>query len=229
MTDTLLLGPVSFQGFELPGRIGFGGRQILAVHVLPGGARVIDAMGRDDADIAWTGAFSGPDAADRARMLDAMRVAGSVLPLAWDAFCYLVVIRAFEAAYEQSFWVPYRISCTVVADQAQSPGSVAVSLATSLLGDLASAVLDGVDTAAAVAALGVIGATSPGTSGYAAAQSAVGQVSATIGAGMDTSGAALLAAPDPATAATAAGSLATLADANGYVGRTLANLNNAET
>lgn len=229
MTDVLLLGPVSFQGFELPGRIGFGGKQILAVHVLPGGARVIDAMGRDDADIAWSGAFSGSDAADRARLLDAMRVSGSVLPLAWDAFCYLVVIRAFEAAYEQSFWVPYRISCTVVADRAQSPASVAVSLATSLLGDLASAAADGVDASAAVAALAVTGATAPGTAGYATALSAVGQVSSTIAAGMASSGTALLAAPDPGTAATAAGSLATLADANGYVGRTLANLNNAES
>jgi hypothetical protein len=227
MTDVLLLGPVSFQGFELPARIGFGGRQTLAVHVLPGGARVIDAMGRDDTDIAWSGAFSGPDAADRARLLDAMRAAGAVLPLAWDAFCYLVVIRAFEAVYEQAFWVPYRVSCTVVADQAQSPAILATSLLTGLLGDLASVTADGMDAVAAVAALGASGATAPGTGAYAAALGAVGQLAGGIGAGMIASGAALLAAPDPATAATAAGSLAMFADANGYAGRTLANLTNA--
>jgi hypothetical protein len=217
MTDILLLGPVSFQSFELPARIGFGGGQRLAVHVLPGGARVIDAMGRDDADIVWTGVFSGSDAADRARLLDAMRVAGSVLPLAWDAFCYLVVIRAFEAAYEKVNWVPYRIACTAVA-----------SLLTNVLGDLASAALDGVDTSAATAALTVTGATALGTGAYAAAQSAVGQMSAGIASGMAMSGAALLAAPDPATAASAAGTLATLADANGFIGRTQANLDSAE-
>jgi len=228
MTDILLLGPVSFQNFELPARIGFGGGQRLAVHVLPGGARVIDAMGRDDADIVWSGIFSGGDAADRARLLDAMRVAGSVLPLAWDAFCYLVVIRAFEAAYEKANWVPYRISCTVLADQAQSPASTVASLLTNVLGDLASAALDGVDTSAATAALAATGATALGTAAYATAQSAVGQMSASIASGMATSGAALLAAPDPATAATAAGTLATLADANGFVGRTQANLDSAE-
>src|SRR5277367_6265103 len=120
MSDYLQLGPVSFQDFELPGRIRFGGAQRLAVHVLPGGARVIDAMGPDDADIAWGGAFSGVDAADNARALDLMRVQGGVWTLAWDAFCYLVVIREFAAAYEHSNWVPYRISCTVVQDLAQS-------------------------------------------------------------------------------------------------------------
>jgi hypothetical protein len=229
MADDLLLGPVSFQGYELPARIGFGGGQRLAVHVLPGGARVIDAMGRDDADIAWSGAFAGADAADRARMLDAMRVAGGVLPLAWDAFCYLVVIRVFEAAYERPNWVPYRIACTVVADRAQSPALVVASLLTGLLGDLASVAADGVDASAAVAALAVTGATAPGTAGYAAALGAVGQVAGTISASMATSGAALLAAPDPATAAAAAGSLAMFADANGYAGRSLANLNNAES
>jgi hypothetical protein len=229
MTDVLLLGSVSFQNFELPGHIGFGGTQRLAVHVLPGGARVIDAMGRDDAEIAWRGTFSGPDAADRARLLDAMRVSGAVQSLAWDAFCYLVVISSFEANYERASWVPYRISCTVVADQAQSSATSVVSLSTMLLADLASAALDGVDTTLAVAALGVTGATSPGTPGYAAAQVALSQVQGNIGTNMTSVGAALLAAPDPATAATAAGSLAQYADANGYVGRTLANLDNAET
>jgi hypothetical protein len=228
MADDLLLGPVSFQGFELPGRIVFGGRQRMAVHILPGGTRVIDAMGRDDADISWSGAFSGADAADRARLLDAMRVEGAVLSLAWDAFCYLVVIASFEAAYETVNWVPYRITCKVVADQAQSVATEVVSLATSLLGDLATAATGGVDASAAVTALGVSGATAPGTVAYAQALGAVGQVGSTISAGMTTAGSALLAAPDPATAATAAGTLANLANAQGYVGRTLANLSSAE-
>jgi len=229
MADELLLGPVSFQGFELPGRIDFGGEQRLAVHVLPGGARVIDALGRDDADISWEGYFSGGDAADRARLLDAMRATGSVLPLAWDAFCYLVVIRSFDAAYVKTNWVPYRISCTVVADQAQAAVSEPASLITGLLGDLATVASDGVDASAAVAALGLAGATAPGTTAYAAALAAVGQVSVSIGTSMTSSGTALLAAQDPATAAAAAGTLAMNADANGFLGRTLANLTNAET
>src|ERR1700759_4325505 len=100
MTDFLLLGSVTFQDFELPPRIVFGGAQRLAIHRLPGGARVIDAMGRDDGEISWSGAFSGADAADRARQLDLVRAQGAVLPLAWDAFAYLVVIARFAADYE---------------------------------------------------------------------------------------------------------------------------------
>ena len=69
----LLLGPVVFQDFELPGWVRFGGAQRLAVHQMPGGARVIDMLGRDDAEICWSGVFSGSDAPERARLIDLMR------------------------------------------------------------------------------------------------------------------------------------------------------------
>ena len=42
--QTLLLGSVQFADFELPTSITWGGAQSLAVHRLPGGVRVIDAM-----------------------------------------------------------------------------------------------------------------------------------------------------------------------------------------
>jgi hypothetical protein len=223
MSDYLQLGPVSFQDFALPGRVRFGGAQRLAVHTLPGGVRVIDAMGRNDADIAWSGAFSGPDAADQARAIDLMRAEGQVWTLSWDAFCYLVVIGSFDASYEHVNWVPYRISCTVVQDLAQSAVSLVASLATSVLGDLAS--VTAVDTSTAVAALGVTGALSPGTTTYSGTVGAVGAVVAQAQAGMASAGSALLVAQDPASAAVAAGQLATCADASGYAGRALANLN----
>jgi hypothetical protein len=84
----LLFGPVLFQDFELPASITWGGAHSLAIHRLPGGARIIDAMGRDDADITWSGIFSGEDASFRARALDLMRAEGSVWPLTWDSFFY---------------------------------------------------------------------------------------------------------------------------------------------
>ena len=211
MSGYLQLGPVSFQDFELPGQIRFGGKQRLAVHVLPGGTRVIDALGRDDGDIGWSGTFSSADAADRARAIDLMRVQGAVWTLAWDAFCYLVVIDGFDATYERVNWVPYRISCKVVRDLAQTIAVVVESVATGVLGDL-----------------GVAGAVSPGTAGYAGAIAAVGAVVAQAQAGISSAGASLMAAQDPATAATAAGQLATAADANGYAGRALENLDNLE-
>lgn len=225
MSDYLQLGPVSFRDFELPERIRFGGTQRLAVHVLPGGARVIDAMGRDDADIAWSGTFSGADAASRARAIDLMRAQGGVWTLAWDAFCYLVVIGRLDAAYEHSNWVPYRISCKVVQDLAQSAVNFAASVATSVLADLGA--VAGIDTSVAVTALAATGAFSPGSAAYAGAIGAVGAVRTQAQAGMRSAGGSLLAARDPTSAATAAGQLASYADANGYAGRALVNLDNA--
>ena len=70
MPGTPMLGPVVFRDFEVPERINLGGRQRLAVHMLPGGGRVVDAMGPDDAPIRWSGTFSGVDAAERVRMLE---------------------------------------------------------------------------------------------------------------------------------------------------------------
>ena len=225
MSDYLQLGAVTFQDFEIPARIRFGGAQRLAVHVLPGGARVIDAMGRDDADIAWSGMFSGGDAADRARAIDLMRAQGGVWTLAWDEFCYLVVIGRFDAAYEHSNWVPYQISCKVVQDLAQSPVAIAVSVGTGVLADLG--VVTAMDTSVAVTALAATGAFSVGTAAYAGAVSAVGALVSQAQAGMGSAGTSLLAAQDPTSAATAAGQLAYYADANGYAGRALANLDNA--
>ncbi|HET9019773.1 MAG TPA: hypothetical protein VFN46_09305, partial [Acetobacteraceae bacterium] len=218
--------PVTFQNFELPARIGFGGAQRLAVHHLPGGARVIDAMGRDDAPILWSGAFAGPDAADRARLLDLLRVEGLPLPLAWDEFAYLVVIARFEAIYERPNWVPYRIACTVLLDQTQAVTDVAVPLIATLGADL-SAAGGVVETGAAQAALTVPGAATLGTSAYDAAVQAVGAAQGAAQAGMAGAGAALTAAGDPVSAATAAGQLAQMVDANGFLSRAASNLANA--
>lgn len=226
MSGFLLLGPVTFQTFELPPRIGFGGEQRLAVHRLPGGGRVIDAMGPDDAPIVWSGAFAGPDAADRARVLDLLRAEGLALPLAWDAFAYLVVIAAFEAIYERPNWVPYRIACTVLLDQTQVATALVAPLATTVLGDL-SAASSGVDTSAAQAALAQPGAATLGTGAYGGAVDAVGAALAQAQAGIASAGAALLGATDPVSAASAAGQLAQSADAGGFLSRAAANLANA--
>src|SRR5690242_17085448 len=87
MSDiVLVLGPVAFSDFEVPERIRFGGAQRLTVHKLPGGARVIDALGPDDTELGWSGIFAGPDATERALLLDQLRVRGAVLPLkSWNS------------------------------------------------------------------------------------------------------------------------------------------------
>ena len=115
--DTILtLGDFEFGRFEVPEKIGFGGDQALVAHKLVGGTRVIDAMGRDDAPLEWSGIFLGANALVRARHIDQMRVAGLPLTLSWSEFSYTVVIQSFRADFQRFYEMPYHISCLVVAD-----------------------------------------------------------------------------------------------------------------
>jgi hypothetical protein len=133
MSDVaLLLGPIVFQDFEIPSGVNFGGRQHLALHRLPGGSRVIDALGRDDAQISFAGIFTGSDATLRARALDELRVAGIALPLTWDVLFFTVLISDFHAAYCNGWWIPYRIVCTILQDEASALLQPVVSLATAI-------------------------------------------------------------------------------------------------
>jgi len=138
---TLLLGPIQFQNFELPAAISWGGAQQLTVHQLPGGTRVIDAMGRDDADITWSGIFSGENAALRAQSLDLMRGDGALWPLTWNSFFYSVVIARFEADQRRPNWIPYRIVCKVLRDETAALVDAAISAVAQSAADLAQAAL----------------------------------------------------------------------------------------
>lgn len=111
----LTLGPVVFSGFEVPERVRFGGRQLVAVHVLPGGGRVVDAMGADEGLVFWSGVFAGAGAAARVRVLEQLRRDGAALPLAWEGWRYTVVVTSFQVAGANAAWVPYRLEATVVA------------------------------------------------------------------------------------------------------------------
>ncbi|KVW15387.1 hypothetical protein WK91_18290 [Burkholderia cepacia] len=124
MATSLSLGDVLFADLEVPERIPFGGDQSLVVHKLVGGARQIDAMGRDDLPPEWSGIFLGADALSRAKYLDAQRIAGASLPLVWSEFFYDVVIRRFEANFEREWMIPYRIVCEIVKDHSQPQTSL---------------------------------------------------------------------------------------------------------
>ena len=111
----LSLGPISFQEFEIPPSITFGGRQRIATHYLSSGARQIDTLGPNDSDISFAGVLSGSNAAIRAQEIDTLRSLGTPLLLAWSNFEYLVIINEFQAEYRNRRWIPYRIACTVVS------------------------------------------------------------------------------------------------------------------
>lgn len=115
MIGGLVLGPVVFQDFEVPERVRFGGEQRLAVHTLPGGGRVVDAMGASEAPICWEGVFSGGDVALRIRVIEELRRSGAALPLSWGGWRFTVVVESFEAEAANPAWVPYRIRACVLA------------------------------------------------------------------------------------------------------------------
>lgn len=118
---------VQFSGLEVPENISFGGDQKLTVHELVGGARVVDAMGRSDAPLEWSGYFMGPTALERARYVDGLRVAGKAVPLNWSELAYNVVVQSFRADFRNQILIPYTITCVVVEDQTQPVTALAPS------------------------------------------------------------------------------------------------------
>lgn len=137
----VVLGDVVFTGFEVPEAIRIGGAQRLAVHKMPGGTRVIDAMGRDDAPVAWQGIFLGPDAMARALAVDEMRVAGAPVPLMFGGYYLTVVVESFEADYQREAHIGYSVSCVVLRDESAAPALSLVTTAMQVIGDIYGAAL----------------------------------------------------------------------------------------
>lgn len=167
MAGSLVLGAIIFADFEIPEKLSFGGQQQLVIHSLPGGGRVVDAMGPQDEPIYWSGVFSGQQAAERVRALDQMRRDGLPQLLTFDAWRYSVVLEEFAAQITSSFWIPYRIKLCVLAsdaaaeadwlDRAQTPaltiGLLSVAAVETAIG-VAGAALASDDVGQAVSAAG---------------------------------------------------------------------------
>lgn len=141
----LVLQDMTFSDMEIPGTINFGGKQILGIHQLPGGTRIIDVMSRDDADIEWEGIFLGPNATPRARQLDFYRATGQQVTLLYNTFQYECVVVDFHADFERFYQVPYRIRLAVIIDLSAPPQLAAQNSIFDLLtSDLASVLETGV-------------------------------------------------------------------------------------
>ena len=113
----LTIGSLVLQGYEVPSRITIGGSQAVTIHKLPGGGRIIDAMGADDGTISWRGLFVGPDAARRARMLDTMRMQGTSQTLSFGDYTFDVIVVHCEYDYQQrGSIINYRVRTERVPD-----------------------------------------------------------------------------------------------------------------
>jgi hypothetical protein len=222
---TLVLGPITFKDFEISAGIRFGGRQRVAVHPLFGGGRVVDILGRDDAEIQLEGIFTGSDATLRACLLDELRTSGMSIPLTWDIFFYTVIVREFQANYQNTLWIPYVARCTVLRDEAAAVADQVVSLTAAVAADVASGTADALQ---AGLALSFASPSVPTVPELTIAQSQVESAltstestwnpSATDSATSASAGVAAL-----TSALTATENLAQLSTASGYIGRALTN------
>jgi hypothetical protein len=112
--DQLQLGGFTFSGFSPPDLLPLGGHQAMTIHKLPGGARVIDTLGRDDDDISWRGTFFQNDAINVCVQLDAMRKAGSLISFTCAGQSRQVVISHFLYSIRRyPMWVEYVITLVV--------------------------------------------------------------------------------------------------------------------
>ncbi|WP_438384086.1 hypothetical protein ABHV46_07170 [Asaia sp. BMEF1] len=104
------LGSLVLSGPEVPDELIIGGRQILIIHRLLGGGRVIDSVGNDPARLILTGRFIGPMATSRARRLEAMREAAQVLAFSVADLSARVWIAEFSWSYRARGTIcPYRL------------------------------------------------------------------------------------------------------------------------
>jgi hypothetical protein len=138
--DVLTLGGFVFTDFSVPDLLPAGGHQAMVIHKLPGGARVIDTLGRDDNDIIWRGQFFEQNALNKCVQLDAMRQAGSVLQLQFAGQSRQVVISQFIYSIRRfPMWVEYAITCTVYQRGPSTAASDASAIDSSTTSDAAAA------------------------------------------------------------------------------------------
>ena len=249
---SVTLGPVTFTGQEVPDRIDIGGAQALQVHKLPGGSRVVDVMGRDDAALSWGGIMIGPGAEQRMLSIDAIRTAGQPITLAFGTSSYTVVVSDFKGGYRRTNWCEYTITCEVVQDNSVQANSLLPTPLQQITGDMAAALnsippgLTSVLTAVtgAQAALAVTGALNQGTAAFAAASTLLGSAQTGVTAAIATAGTALggmagttgilgttvgfgqtgATIANLGTAVTSAFNTGALVQAGGYIERTATNL-----
>jgi hypothetical protein len=140
-TDTLVLGGIAFDDWSTPDKMPFGGKQITAVHRLPGGARVVDTLGPDEMDISFTGMMYENNAIGVADQLDALRKSGQQVPLIFAGRFYLVIVSEVVAdirRYPQL--MNYHVTCLVVQNNMAGPLSALPSTVSSLVSaDMATA------------------------------------------------------------------------------------------
>ena len=141
-TDQVILGGFTLDGFAAPQVMVGGGRQAMAVHKLPGGSRVIDILGPDDADIPIAGQLYDNNAYTTCLALDALRASGVTVPLIWGGQFKMVIIEDFRfIVHRYPNWCDYSITCIVASNPAQGVlGGIISTVGSLIASDLSAAI-----------------------------------------------------------------------------------------
>nr|WP_321986648.1 hypothetical protein [uncultured Lichenicoccus sp.] len=238
----LILGPVLFSGHEVPARIKVGGQHTVSIHRLPGGGRIIDAMGPDEGAISWTGYFTGPAATARARVVDAIRQNGEPVGLSFGDYAFNVVVIHFDYdIQDRGAVISYRIRAEILPSATSLVDNTAGSIAASISNDLLTAisVLPGGAAGSSFSQAQVLmaGAAAPTSTqtlalvgvamsaGGSALQGAMSVTGAGLVTGGGTFGTGITPPPSLNGLAQDAGSLASMTQSAGYVNRSQSSLN----
>ncbi|MFT8808688.1 hypothetical protein [Gluconobacter sp.] len=164
-SSPVILGSLVLTGIEVPDTLQVGGRQMLVVHRLPGGGRVVDALGNDPGRLELKGRFLGPDAQMRAQAVERMRMAGQQVAFSAAGLSVQVWIAQFEYVYQAKGAV---CSYTLILERPQETTFAQTSGSLSgLLGDDVGSALDGFSSVVSDVSEGVF--------------TAAGQVSSVVG------------------------------------------------
>ncbi|GBR46396.1 hypothetical protein [Gluconobacter roseus] len=139
-SSPVILGNLVLTGIEVPDTLQVGGRQMLVVHRLPGGGRVVDALGNDPGRLELKGRFLGPDAQMRAQAVERMRMAGQQVAFSAAGLSVQVWIAQFTYVYQAKGAV---CSYTLILERPQETASTQTSSTLSgVLGDDVGSALD---------------------------------------------------------------------------------------
>lgn len=134
MSDGFSIGGVTLDSWETPEQICLTAAQKLNKHVLIGGQRQIDAMGPDPDPIKWSGRARGANATGDMMAIRAMTIAGAAVPLTWNQFYFLVIIKRFDPHYQRPIEWTYEIEVEIVDDPMADSGAVGSASLDSLVG-----------------------------------------------------------------------------------------------
>lgn len=153
MTIFVRIGDILLNGAEVPQVVNGGGQQLMTIHQLIGGKRVIDTLGRSDIDIKMSGLFRGIISMERLQYLDYLRINGQQVSFTYSTYNYLVVVKSLEWRLKMVYQFEYDIVLTVVQDLNQP---VSFAIPDSFSDVIESAYENALDLATLINAGGVI-------------------------------------------------------------------------